>query len=145
MSDWQAQTIVSLLEASGHKVFVIFGDGAGVRSVQPNTASWPDLSVTLVRGTVIGAADFAAINPVETRYAIRGVDKFDPIPKSEWRSLRTEDQVDAIIYLGKGGTTAQLSPTLCADPNYAKTRIARIKLAGLPEGEADRVRKLCGA
>ena len=145
MSDWQAQTIVSLLEASGHKVFVIFGDGAGVRSVQPNTASWPDLSVTLVRGTVIGAADFAAINPVETRYAIRGVDKFDPIPKSEWRSLRTEEQVDAIIYLGKGGTTAQLSPTLCADPNYAKTRIARIKLAGLPEGEADRVRKLCGA
>ena len=143
MSDWQAQTIVSLLEARGHKVFVLFGDGAGIEAIQPDIRSWPRFNVTLVKDTVIGAADFAAINPVETRYAIRGVDRFEPLPKSEWRSLRTEEQVDAIIYLGKGGTTAQLSPTLCADPNYAKMRIARIKLAGLPEGEADRVRKLC--
>jgi hypothetical protein len=71
MSDWQAQTIVSLLEASGHRVFVIFGDGKGVETVQPDTASWPQFSVTLVKGTVLGAADFAAFNPVETRYAIR--------------------------------------------------------------------------
>ena len=145
MSDWQAQTIVSLLEASGHKVFVLFGDAAGIEVIQPDVRSWPRFSVALVKGTVLGAADFAAINPVETRYAIRGVDKFEPISKSEWRSLRTEEQVDAIIYLEKGGTKAQLSPTLCADPNYAKMRIARIKLVGLPEGEADRVRKLCGS
>ena len=144
MRDWQAQTIVSLLEASGHKVFVIFGDGKGIETVQPDTASWPALAVTLVKGTVLGAADFSAFNPVETRYAIRGEEKFEPIPKSEWRQLRMEDQVDAIIYLGKNSTTAPLSPSLCADPNYVKMRLERIAFAGLPEGEADRVRRLCG-
>jgi hypothetical protein len=144
MRDWQAQTIVSLLEASGHKVFVIFADGAGVRSVQPDATSWPHLSVTLVKGTVLGAADFAAFNPVETRYAILGVDRFEALPKSEWRSLRMEDQVDAIIYLAKESTSAPLSPSLCADPNYMKMRLERIALAGLPQGEADRVRRLCG-
>jgi hypothetical protein len=144
MSDWQAQTIVSLLEASGHKVFVIFGDGKGTEEVQPDTVSWSPFSVTLVKGTVLGAADFAAFNPVETRYAIRGVEKFEPIPKSEWRQLRMEDQVDAIIYLAKGRTSAQLSPSLCADPNYVKMRVERIALAGLPQGEAERVKRLCG-
>jgi hypothetical protein len=144
MRDWQAQTIVSLLEASGHKVFVIFGDGKGIETVQPDTASWPPLSVTLVKGTVLGAADFSVFNDVETRYAIRGEEQFEPIPKSEWRQLRMEDQVDAIIYLGKGSTNAPLSPSLCADPDYVKMRLARIALAGLPQGEADRVRHLCG-
>jgi hypothetical protein len=52
--------------------------------------------------------------------------------------------VDAIIYLGKNSTKAPLSPSLCADPDYVKTRLARIALGGLPEGEADRIRKLCG-
>jgi hypothetical protein len=144
MSDWQAQTIVSLLESGGHKVFVIFGDGAGIEAVQPDTASWPAHAVTLVKGTVLGAADFSKFNPVETRYAIRGVERFEPIPRAEWRSLRMEDQVDAIIYLGRNSTKAPLSPSLCADPAYIKTRLDRIALGGLSAGEADRVRKLCG-
>ena len=144
MTDWQAQTIVSLLEAGGHKVFVIFADGAGVRSLQPDATSWPHLSVTLVKGTALGAADFAAFNPVETRYAIRGVERFEPVPRAEWRALRMEDQADAIIYLGKDSTSAPLSPALCDDPNYVKMRLERIALAGLPAGEADRVKRLCG-
>jgi hypothetical protein len=143
MSDWQTQTIVSLLEAIGHKVFVIFADGKGVEEVQPDTASWPPFSITLVKGTVLGVADFSAFNPVETRYAIRGVEKFEPIPKSEWRQLRMEDQTDAIIYLAKGNTSAQLSPSLCADPNYVKMRLERIALTGLPALEAERVKRLC--
>ena len=145
MSDWQAQTIVSLLEASGHKVFVIFADGAGVRSVQPEATAWPHLSVALLKGTVLGAADFAAFNPVDTRYAIRGVERFEPIPRGEWRALRMEEQVDAIIYLARSSPAAPLSPALCTDPNYAKMRLARIALAGLPAGEAERVKKLCGS
>jgi hypothetical protein len=144
MTDWQAQTIVSLLEAGGHKVFVLFGDAAGVEAVQPGAASWPQHAVALVKGTVLGAVDFAAFNPVETRYAIRGVERFEAIPRAEWRSLRMEDQVDAIIYLGKNSTKAPLSPLLCADPRYVKTRLDRIALGGLPQGEADRVKRLCG-
>jgi hypothetical protein len=144
MSDWQAQTIVSLLETSGHKVFVLFADSDGTESVQPDTASWPPMSVTLVKGTVLGAADFAAFNAVKTRYVIRGVEKFDPISRDEWRTLRMEDQVDAILYVGRGSTPPPLSPTLCADPQYVKTRLERIAIAGLPPAEAERIKRFCG-
>ena len=144
MADYQAQTIVSWIEATGHKVFVLFGDGTGIEALQPDTASWPQFSVTLVKGTILGAADFAAINPVKTRYAILGRDRFEAIAREQWRKLRVEDQVDAIIYLGKGSTQAGLSPRLCDDPNYARMRLERIALVGLPPGAGDPVRRLCG-
>jgi hypothetical protein len=144
MSDYQAQTITSWIEATGHKVFVLFGDGAGIEALQPEIASWPRFSVAVVKGTILGVADFAAINPVEARYAIQGHEKFELIPRDQWRTVRVEDQVDAIIYLGKGSTQAPLSPTLCDDPNYARMRLERMALIGLPPAEGDRVRKLCG-
>lgn len=142
-SDYQAQTLTSWIESTGHKVFVLFGDGAGIEALQPEIASWPLFSVAVVKGTVLGAADFAAINPARTRYAIRGPEKFEPIPHEQWRTVRVEDQVDAIIYLGKGSTQAPLSPTLCDDPGYAKMRLERIALVGLPPAEGDRVKRLC--
>jgi hypothetical protein len=144
MRDYQAQTIVSWIEATGHKVFVIFGDRAGIETLQPDTASWPPSSVALVKGTVLGAADFAAINPVATRYAIRGPDTFEAISRDQWRTLRVEEQVDAILYLGRGAAQAALSPGLCDDPNYVRMRLERIALAGLPPAEGDPVRRLCG-
>ena len=51
--------------------------------------------------------------------------------------------MDAFLYTGAAldRTSAPRSPTLCADPNYVKMRMA---LAGLPPGEADRVKQLCG-
>lgn len=143
-SDYQAQTITSWIEGAGGKVFVLFGDGAGVESIQPEIARWPQFSVALVRGTRLGAADFAVINPAETRYAIKGPERFEPIPRDQWRTRRVEEQVDAILYLGKGSTQAPLARTLCEDPDYARMRLARIALIGLPAAEGDRVRRLCG-
>jgi len=143
-SDYQSQTITSWIEAAGQKVFVIFGDGASIEALQPEIKAWPQFSVTVVKGTVLGAADFGAINPVETRYAILGPEKFQPIPRDQWRTRRVEDQVDAIIYLGKGSTQAALSPTLCEDPNYVAMRLNRIAVTGLPAAEGDRVKRLCG-
>ena len=147
MSDWQAQTIVSLLERPGDvRVFTIRSVGS-LAKWQSDTASWPPMSLTILRGTVLGAVDFGEYDDdTDTRYAIRGVDDFVPIPRDQWRSLRAEDQVDAFLYTGSGAdrTSAPLSPTLCADPNYVKMRLERIALAGLPPGEADHVKRLCG-
>ena len=144
MSDYQSQTITSWIESTGHKVFVIFGDGGGIEALQPDVKSWPRHSIALVAGTSIGEADFARINSADTRYAILGPDRFEPIPREQWRTLRVEEIVDAIIYLGAGSTAAPLSPALCADATYVKMRLARIALAGLPPAVGDRVKKLCG-
>ena len=147
MSDWQAQTIISLLERPGDvRVFTIRSVGS-LAKWQSDTTSWPPMSLTILRGTGLGAVDFAEYdNDNDTRYAIRGVDDFVPIPRDQWRSLRAEDQVDAFLYTGSGAdrTTAPLSSTLCTDPNYVTMRLERIALAGLPPGEADRVKQLCG-
>ena len=64
MSNWQAQTLMtSLLEAAGIRPFVILADaGKGAVELQPDIASWPAMSLTLVRGTVLGAADFTVFN-----------------------------------------------------------------------------------
>ena len=143
MRDYQAQTLVSVIEAAGHKVFVLFGDSAGIEALQPGIKSWPPLSVLLVKGTRIGAADFAEINPVGTRYAILGPDRFEPLPKSSWTARRVDEQVDAIMYLGGAGPTAGLARETCADPAYVPMRMERMRLAGLPPEQAERVKRMC--
>ena len=40
-------------------------------------------------------------------------------------------------------TAAPIAPDLCADRAYIKMRLDRIALIGLPQGEADRVKRLC--
>src|SRR3954468_1903027 len=70
-SEGPAETIVSRLENKwGASVFTIFT--ADVSSLQPDAASWPSPSIALVRGTVLGAADFTAYVPSEAmgRFAI---------------------------------------------------------------------------
>jgi hypothetical protein len=37
-----------------------------------------------------------------------------------------------------------LSKAICADPRYIEERLRRIALTGIPQFEADRVKKLCG-
>jgi hypothetical protein len=145
MTNWQAQTIVSLIEGpGGAPVFTIRAEGP-LTQWQVDAASWPPMSLTLVRGTVLGAADYSEFDDPGQRYLIRGVDDFALIPRDQWASRRMEDQVDAILYVGPASsrTSAPISPTLCADPSYLKMRLERIALVGLPQGEADRVKRLC--
>jgi hypothetical protein len=54
-----------------------------------------------------------------------------------------EDIVDAVLYVGpaSGGTSAAISPALCADPAHIKIRLDRIGLVNLPE--ADKVKRDC--
>jgi hypothetical protein len=99
MSNWQAQTMTSLLEAAGIRPFVILADsGKGAVELQPDIASWPAMSLTLVRGTVLGAADFTVFNGDNDRFAVRGVDDFVKIPKAQYKPMRMQDQTDAILW-----------------------------------------------
>jgi hypothetical protein len=135
MDIWQAQTLVSLLERSGPgRVFVILPHSR-LADMQPNAALWPAPSLAVIRGTVLGAVDVArywADSP-STRFTLRDGDHL-PIPRQQWRSLRAEDQFDAVLYLGQPSamTTIEWSPALCADAEYIKDRLERIALAGLP-------------
>lgn len=143
MSHWQAQTIVSLLERSGTPVFTVRADG-DLTKWQADTASWKPFSLTLVRGTPIGAADFSDFESVRERYRIRGDEDFVPLPREQWVSRRLEEIVDAILYVGREPrTTAPIAADLCADPAYLKMRVDRIALIGLPPAEADRVKRAC--
>ena len=145
MTDWQAQTIVSLIERpGGTPVFTIRAEGSLTRW-QPDTVSWKPMTVAIVRGTVLGSADFSEFEDARERYLIRGENDFVPLPRERWASRRVEQEIDAVLYVGpaSGRTTAPLSPVLCADPNYVKIRLERIALVGLPPGEADIVRRLC--
>jgi hypothetical protein len=147
MSNWQAQTMTSLLESvPGTKVFAIWAEGGDeIVKLQPGIASWPRLSLTRIRGTVLGAADFTLFNgAAKDRYTIRGVDDFVKIPKDRHLPMRMEDQVDAIIWNGNAPPKPiLLSAATCADSAYLPMRLARIALSGIPPGEADAVKRAC--
>ncbi len=142
MANWQAQTIVSLIEApGGTPVFTIRADGP-LTDWEPSMAAWKPMSVTLVRGTILGAVDFKEFEP-DQRYFIRGDDDFVPIPRDQWVTRPLEDIVDAILYVGPASshTSAAISQKLCADPGYIKMRLDRIALVKIQE--ADKVKRDC--
>ncbi len=143
MTSWQSQTIVNLIEApGGAPVFAMRAEGS-LTEWQPDTAAWKPMTVTLVRGTVLGAADFSEFENPGQRYSIRGEDDFVPIPRDQWVKRPLEDIVDGILYVGpaSGRTSAAISRTLCADPGYIKMRLDRIALLGI--AEADKVKRDC--
>ena len=100
MTNWQAQTIVSLHRGpGGTPVFTVRADGS-LTEWQPDTASWKPMSLTLVRGTVLGAADFSEFETGQ-RYRIRGEEDFVPLPRDQWVKRRLEDIVDGISTLAR--------------------------------------------
>jgi hypothetical protein len=149
-SDPQARTIVNLLEdsAPATKVFSIWTNtAADLRMLQPDVSSWPRPSLATIRGTVLGAADFTSYYRFgDDRVVSRG-GSFVPIARDQWRTLRMEDQVDAVLYLGSPSeiTFRGLSPALCADADYMKMRLARFAVVGLPQAAADRLNQFCSS
>jgi hypothetical protein len=145
MSHPIAQTIVSLLESAGVKVFTVWGNTrANVETLQPNVATWPRPSLATLRGSVLGAEDFRFFfSDIANRVAIKD-GRLVPISREEWRNLRMEDQFDALLYLGRPSsiTTAQLPAKLCFDRAYMKMRLARLE-AYAPKDEVDRFKQHC--
>jgi hypothetical protein len=145
MTSWQAQTIVSLIEApGGTRVFTVRAAGS-LAKWQSDTASWKPMSLTAVRDTVLGAADFSEFESPDQRYVIRGEEDFVPIAKDQWVSRRLEDIVDALLYVGPESARSSVGiwPQLCADPGYVRMRLDRIALIGLPSAQADAVKRVC--
>lgn len=149
MKDPQAQAIVSILEHNTPtRVFVIWGISDSAAGMLSDVASWNAPSLALVRGTVLGAADFgvySSFGSTAIRFAV-GEGQVAPIPRDEWRTLRAEDQFDAVLYLGPlaAMTESKLAPALCQDSAYIEMRMGRIAIAG-PRVEADRLTQYCAA
>ena len=147
MEDWRMQTIVSLIEsATPAKVFTIWNVDDALAAVQPDITSWRAPSLATIHGTTIGAADVTVFVPSPTRFTFRA-DAIKEVPRDQWRSLRAEDELDAVLYLGPRSAMTQvpLSNRICANPRNVKERLRRIAVAGIPREEADRVRQLCEA
>jgi hypothetical protein len=143
-------TIVSLLErAPKINVFAIWTSerDKDLTALQPDTASWPAPSVAILRGTLLGAADFTFYWPyVNTRVSVKGGTR-TPIPRDQWRVRTMEDQFDAILYLGPSSsiTIAQLPHALCADTAYMEMRLRRMALMPGGQGQIDALKSYCAA
>ena len=140
-------TIISLVEqATGTRAFIVWRD-AGVADIQADAQTWKPPVIALIKGTTLGAADFGRYFAQNNdRLTIRD-GKITPIPRSEWRQFKAEEQFDAVLYLGPPSSIVQStwSPALCADQAYLKMRFARIALAGIPPAEADALKKHCAS
>lgn len=127
--DSPSPTLVNLIESTGARVFSVWTNTTvQLERLQPDIASWPVPSLTIVRGTRLGTLDFKYFGGLET------------VPRS-----KMEDQFDAVLYLGPVSsiTFSDLPTTLCADPTYTHMRIARMSLAPGTVDVED-FRKLCG-
>lgn len=144
------ESLVSVLESSPHiKIFTIaspFSTSAAAdrQTLQADMSSWPVPALTVLRGTVLGAAAFTFYYPPPQ--TIRGgTPVAGPVP-DQWRSLRIEDQFDALLYLGPPSsiTTSQMSRRLCSDDRYMEMRLRRMALSPV-EGQIDRLKQYCSA
>ena len=133
---------------TGTKVFAIW-TSTDLAKLQPDVARWPVPSIAIVRGTVLGAADFTFYYPSEAmgRIPIRdGKPDFShPIPRDQWRRLRAEDQFDAVLYPGPE-PSAEVTPSVerCADKADINEHLRRMAVAG-PPALADELKEFCAA
>jgi hypothetical protein len=142
----QAESIVSRLEEKwGARVFTIF-TVPDVSALLPEAAEWRAPSLAIVRGTVLGAADFTFYYPSEAmgRFHIRddGTPDFStPIPREEWKSLRAEDQFDAVLVTRAHPVPVSPSAARCADKADITERLRRATLTGIG---VEALKQLCG-
>jgi hypothetical protein len=147
MSAWQAQTVVSLLERDhAGRVFNIWTLNRSVE-LPERTELWRVPSLALLRGTTLGASDFAVYDrgPGDgSRFGVKA-GQLVSIPREEWKVMRMEDQFDAFLYLGPPAamTTTSVPVSLCKDADFVKRRIDRLTRFG-PPVEVQNFRKACG-
>jgi hypothetical protein len=114
-------TLLNRIEGQGTKAFAIWTNTTvELERMQKDIAIWPIPSLTIIRGTRLGALDFKYFAGMET----------DP-------PTRMEEQYDAVLYLGPVSsiTFAELPAALCTDAEYTKMRLARMALGtGGPDG-----------
>jgi hypothetical protein len=146
-SDWAPLVTLLNTPAMGRLFTVWTNTMADLEALQSDIAAWRKPSLAILRGTVLGAADFSFYFPFDgARFIVQsGTPK--RIPRSQWRTLRMEDQFDAVIYLGRRSsiTQARLSSALCSDPNYLQMRLRRMALMPGAPGEIGRLKRYCAS
>jgi hypothetical protein len=146
MTDWRMQTLVSALaRMTPARIFIVWNASDELLKAEPAVASWKTPSLAVIRGTTIGALDASTFIPTRGRFVFRGEQTVE-IPRSEWRTIRAEDELDAVLYLGPQAAMRELpiSKDVCRDRAYVEERLRRIQLVGLPPLEMQRVKDLCG-
>jgi hypothetical protein len=130
-------TLVSLVEkAGGTRVFTVWTDtDTDLPALQANVVTWVAPRLSLLRGTLLGAA------PLTTVFPVRG---------DQLRAMRMEDQFDAWLYLGPRSSlkTSPLAPAHCLDAAYIEMRTSRMKLLPGPPGAPDpgeQLKRYCAA
>jgi hypothetical protein len=109
------QSVVSYLEAAGHKVFSIATLTPGaVAFGQSDAFSWPTPSLAMLRGTVLGASEPVVFQP-----------------------LRFEQRFDAVLV--DAANPGSVPRAYCDDPDYMKMRLFRLEL----RGQGDQLRRFC--
>ena len=128
-------TVVGLLERSTTtKVFTIWTNtDPDLRTLQTDVGTWRTPSLVLTAGTTLGATSFISYFPIRA-------DRLT----SRLRSLRMEEEFDAILYLGSPSsmTMAPLPPARCFDPRYMEMRTHRMSLFPGPPGAPSPVEQL---
>jgi hypothetical protein len=148
MSTWQAQTLVSLLERDHRaRVFNIWTLLDRNIDVPDEVRSWRVPSLAIVRGTALGARDFASYSRAAGGARIRLKDgQTVPVPQPEWEAMPMQEQFDAVLYLGppESLTTIPMDPSMCADAGFVAGRVDRL-MRFAPPIEVENFKKACGA
>ena len=105
------------------------------------TESWRVPSLAILRGTTLGASDFAVYDRGLGEGSRVGVKagQLVQIQREEWKVMRMEDQFDVFLYLGPPAamTTTSVPASLCKDADFVKRRIDRLTRLG-PEVQSFR-------
>ncbi len=132
VDEWASGLVARLEKDKLAKVFTVLPETRkDLTSIQPDIALWDVPSLAILHGTILGEA------------------LWDNRPNR--RAVRTEDQAEAILYLGPPSsmTSSQLSPSLCSDPAYISMRTHRLSLVPPPLGLAfslsDQLKQYCAA
>jgi hypothetical protein len=147
LSTWQAQTVVSLLERDHEtRIFNIWTLIDGDVEL-PEAMSWRVPSLAVMRGTTLGARDFALFSRGQGHASRFGVKdgRLVPIPREEWKFKPMDEQFDALLYLGPPAsmTTIAVPASLCADADFVKRRLERLSRFG-PPIEVQKFKQACG-
>jgi hypothetical protein len=99
----EERTLVTILEQTGTKVFSVWGHRcAELARLQPGVSSWSTPSLAIIRGTTLGAADYASYMSFGAWRLKDGEPVFvdgHPVVDPPRPGLRMEQQVDAVLCL----------------------------------------------
>jgi hypothetical protein len=136
----ESQILLPNLERIGKRRVFNVWIAADLDKLQADIAAWSVPSLTMIRGTTLGAALFTHYYPHEVnRIRLGPSGENVPIPKEQWRaSPRMEEQFDAILHMGSLSsiTRYKLPREKCDDPEWRRMRLGRMQLIDYPDAEA---------